>query len=169
MPWSKATHMLGKDVRRPDLGIVALHNNEGAIVAGSARDQVVLDYMLKMWGTPIEDSTARFNAQLLSRRAPKEACDSLLNLPIADKEVEECVKELKNGAPGDDMIPNSVWRQLSTGAIHNMAIMFEKHRIKCKFPNSWKYSDVKWIFKKGDPLDIINYRPIAFLSYVHGH
>ena len=59
------------------------------------------------------------------------------------------------------MIPNSIWRLLSPGAATNLALMFEKHRTARNVPKSWKFSNVKWIFKKKDPLDIKNYRPIA--------
>ena len=114
-----------------------------------------------MWGSLPVDTIPTFNSKKLRKKAPKETCDPMLNSPITAKEVEECIKELKNGAPGDDMIPNSVWKCLNMNATHKLAKMFETHRLMAKFPNSWKFSDIKWIFKKDDPLDIKNYRPIA--------
>ena len=87
MPWSKATHMLGKEVRWPDLGIIALRNKEDVIVAGSGRDQVVQDYMTEMWGTKIEEATSTLNPQMLHKRVSREACDSMLNGQITVCEV----------------------------------------------------------------------------------
>ena len=42
-----------------------------------------------------------------------------------------------------------------------MTRMFEELRKNKKFPDTWKESDIKWIYKKGSRLEMKNYRPIA--------
>ena len=37
-------------------------------------------------------------------------------------------------------------------------------RADCQFPSSWKKSQVTAVFKKGNRLDVNNYRPISLLS-----
>ena len=39
--------------------------------------------------------------------------------------------------------------------------VFANMRKSQKFPEKWKETDIKWIFKKGNQLNIKNYRPIA--------
>ena len=39
-----------------------------------------------------------------------------------------------------------------------------KSRADCQFPISWKKSQVTAVFKKGNRLDVNNYRPISLLS-----
>ena len=39
-----------------------------------------------------------------------------------------------------------------------------KSRVDCQFPISWKKSQVTAVFKKGNRLDVNNYRPISLLS-----
>jgi hypothetical protein len=70
---------MGKEARRPDLGIVALQNKNGEIVTGRNRDGVVQDYMVSMWGTPPVDAVLTFDTKVINRKAPKEMCDSMLN------------------------------------------------------------------------------------------
>ena len=142
MPWSTTAHKLGKDVRRPDLGIVALKDDQGSIVTGKKRDDVVRNYMRRMWGTATDGFNWALQLETITRVAPETTMEDMLNCQIAPQEVEECIKELKNGAPGDDMIPNSVWKLLGKEGVIRMANMFEKHRLVGKFPRSWKYSDI---------------------------
>ena len=77
---------------------MALQNERKEIVIGNNRNKVVQDYMVEMWGTPPERSTFAFRPQLIKDRVSHEVCDSMLNQPVTTKEVQECIKELRNGA-----------------------------------------------------------------------
>ena len=44
-----------------------------------------------------------------------------------------------------------------------LCVVLEECRKANKFPESWKETELRWVYKKGDPHHIINYRPIALL------
>jgi len=85
-----------------------------------------------------------------------------LNKEITEEEVAWAIAKLKNNkAPGCDAIPNEIWKGWSEPNIRGLALEFEKCRRANKFPRTWKQTDIRWLFKKGNPLQISNYRPIA--------
>jgi len=66
-----------------------------------------------------------------------------------------------NKAPGSDSIPNEIWKGWSEANTKGLAFEFEKCRKTNIFPRTWKQTDIRWLFKKGNPFEISNYRPIA--------
>lgn len=80
----------------------------------------------------------------------------------------QCLRSLKNGrVPGVDRLPNELLKHFPA----------EMHQLLYSFlclcwhegytPSAWKYSCTKLFFKKGDPCNPRNYRPIALLSTVY--
>jgi len=51
-----------------------------------------------------------------------------------------------------------------SGRHDNTPQLCMKSRADCQFPISWKKSQVTAVFKKGNRLDVNNYRPISLLS-----
>ncbi|CAH2107216.1 unnamed protein product [Euphydryas editha] len=74
------------------------------------------------------------------------------------------IKKLKKDkSPGDDNIPNEaliVGKHLLIGPL---ATLFTKILEKQEIPIKWATSRIILIYKKGDPADINNYRPISLL------
>ncbi|KAK6749776.1 hypothetical protein RB195_002031 [Necator americanus] len=51
--------------------------------------------------------------------------------------------------------------------INTLARLFTRYLSECKVPKQWKTSKTVFLCKKGDPLDIGNYRPISLLSVIY--
>uniref|UniRef100_A0A7I4YQW8 Reverse transcriptase domain-containing protein n=1 Tax=Haemonchus contortus TaxID=6289 RepID=A0A7I4YQW8_HAECO len=56
---------------------------------------------------------------------------------------------------------------LSQVIIKTLARLFTRYLSECKVPTSWKTSKTVLLYKKGDPDDIGNYRPICLLSVIY--
>ena len=76
-----------------------------------------------------------------------------------------CLKNLGNNkAPGPDKIPNSILKNMPP-RFHKLLFLFFKHCYKQKqIPVSWKTSLTVLLYKKGDPSQLTNHRPIALAN-----
>lgn len=88
--------------------------------------------------------------------------------PVDEKEVIKHISKLRpHKSPGPDGIQNEA---LKAGAIllsRPLMYLFNKVLNIGQVPIQWKRSDIILIYKKGDPQDISNYRPISLLSSVY--
>lgn len=90
-----------------------------------------------------------------------------LDHPISTLEISLILKKLKsNKAPGNDGIPNEVWRSLPPRAILFMSNLFNSILEKGTIPDDWTLIFLKPLFKKGEPTQPSNYRPIALATTI---
>ena len=70
-------------------------------------------------------------------------------------------------APGIDGVPNEVLKHMPEGfhdAMHNLfKVLWERHRT----PTAWKQALTVLLYKKDDPHEVKNYRPIGLLTAVY--
>jgi len=162
MPWASYYWKLGKKHRRPDIGIIAFEDAGGRICTHDQKDEIIVNYMKKMWAER-DKSIEDLDVNLEWVRADNEKAGKILNKEITKEEVTWAISKLKNNkAPGCDSIPNEIWKGWSEANIEGLTFEFEKCRKTNSFPGTWKQTDIRWLFKKGNPLQISNYRPIAF-------
>ncbi|MCG8116730.1 MAG: reverse transcriptase domain-containing protein, partial [Candidatus Thiodiazotropha endolucinida] len=82
-------------------------------------------------------------------------------------EVRSILKSLQLGkAAGPDSINNRILKELATPLSVPLSELFNFSLSKGKVPNIWKEANVTPIFKKDDPSNISNYRPISLLSTI---
>ncbi|XGW34381.1 hypothetical protein V3C99_018337, partial [Haemonchus contortus] len=75
---------------------------------------------------------------------------------------------MRNGtAPGPDRIKAEHLKSLPPVIVKTLARLFTRYLSECKVPTSWKTSKTVLLYKKGDPDDIGNYRPICLLSVIY--
>jgi hypothetical protein len=92
----------------------------------------------------------------------------MLNKSITKAELVRALGKLrKKKTPGGDLIPNEVYTALEGGNVGKMASALERCRQENKFPEGWKTTELRWLYKKGDPLQISNYRPIALAEVLY--
>jgi hypothetical protein len=79
-----------------------------------------------------------------------------------------CLKNLSNNkAPGPDKIPNSILKNMSP-RFHKLLFLFFKHCYKQQqIPASWKTSLTILLYKKGNPSQLANHRPIALANTIY--
>ena len=91
--------------------------------------------------------------------------DSLFILP---SEVEASIKRLKrNKAPGDDNITGGILQDGGVAMIQVLTDLFNTCMHHRQVPKAWKNTLIVLIHKKGNTLDIKNYRPVSLLPIMH--
>ncbi|KAK6762604.1 hypothetical protein RB195_023360 [Necator americanus] len=70
-------------------------------------------------------------------------------------------------APDPDRIRPEHLKNLPSVLINTLARLFTRYLSECKVPKQWKTSKTALLYKKGDPHDIGNYRPICLLSVIY--
>lgn len=90
--------------------------------------------------------------------------NSLYFEEITEKEILDIIKNLKNSSSTDVYDLNSTIVKIAARHISKpLKHIFSRCLEEGIFPNKLKTSKIVPIYKKGDPKDIINYRPIAIL------
>lgn len=88
--------------------------------------------------------------------------------PIEECEVLEHLKKLKTEkSPGPDNITNEILKIGAPLLLLHLTQVFNLCLKTEKVPKQWCNSDIVLIYKKGDPLDIGNYRPISLLPSIY--
>ncbi|EYC37504.1 hypothetical protein Y032_0784g2336 [Ancylostoma ceylanicum] len=100
------------------------------------------------------------------RKTPGE--DEYVIPSVLPSEVRHAIKSVKNRtAPGPDRIRPEHLKNLPTALVSTLARLFTRYLSECKVPTQWKTSRTVLLYKKGDPQDMGNYRPICLLSVVY--
>ena len=85
--------------------------------------------------------------------------------PVTSDDVVNVIKILPNKkTTGPDDIPISIIKANCELIAPILSELINASVLKGVFPSSLKQASIALIFKKGDPLDVENYRPIALLS-----
>ncbi|CAF4951987.1 unnamed protein product [Pieris macdunnoughi] len=94
---------------------------------------------------------------------------SVIDLPPVDeKEVFKHIRKLKTDkSPRPDGIQNEVLKAGITLLTSPLTYLFNEVLNTGQVPTQWRKSDIVLLYKKGDPEDISNYRPISLLSSVY--
>ena len=93
--------------------------------------------------------------------------DKLETLSISAYEVEDILKTLKTGkAAGPDSIDNRLLKELARPLSAPLTDLFNFSLSTGKVPSLWKQANVTPVFKKNDPSDVSNYRPISLLNTI---
>ena len=87
--------------------------------------------------------------------------------PAAANEMETQIRCLKNNkASGPNSIPTSIFKNFRKSLRVQIAGISNLSFNKGKFPTQLKSANVIPVFKKGDKLEVINYRPISLISNI---
>lgn len=88
--------------------------------------------------------------------------------PIDCKEVIETIKILKSDkSPGPDNITNNVIKSACWILAAPLTKLFNLILETGDIPSQWSESNIILLYKKGDPKDITNYRPISLLPSMY--
>ncbi|XGW24371.1 hypothetical protein V3C99_006072 [Haemonchus contortus] len=94
--------------------------------------------------------------------------DEYIAPSVLPSEIRHAITSMKNcTAPGPDRIKPEHLKSIPPVIIKTLARLFTRYLSECKVPTSWKTSKTVLLYKKGDPDDIGNYRPICLLSVIY--
>ncbi len=92
---------------------------------------------------------------------------TLGNIVFTPNEVQSILLTLKTGkACGPDGINNVILKELALPLSTPLCDLFNYSLSSGRVPCAWKEANVTPVFKKGDPSDVVNYRPISLLSTI---
>ena len=98
--------------------------------------------------------------------AVDEAFTNILKNCILETEVASKLRSAANTAPGEDRVEYAHLKKIDpTGKI--LAPMFNTCLRAKNVPPIWKEAVTILIYKKGDPADVSNFRPIALMSCIY--
>ena len=167
--YSTYTHRQGKKVRRPELGIRMLKNDKGIWKVGKQVEEVINEYSRNMWGRREELGEEILTQEEWKRVNPGTGkVTGILNKELKLEELNRAIGKLKKGkTPGEDMITNEIFINMEREERTKLLKLLEQCRKESKFPEGWKETELRWIYKKADPSKIANYRPIALTDTLY--
>ena len=84
--------------------------------------------------------------------------------PANIAEIKRLIYELKPKlSAGIDQIPPLVLRYFPDNALHALSYIFNQSLCQSKFISMFKQAKIIPVFKKGNPKNVLNYRPISLL------
>ncbi|KAK6758648.1 hypothetical protein RB195_016087 [Necator americanus] len=87
---------------------------------------------------------------------------------VLPSEIRHAIMSVRNRTvPGPDRIRPEHLKSLPPVLINTLTRLFKRYLSECRVPKQWKTSKAVLLYKKGDPRDIGNYRPIYLLSVIY--
>jgi hypothetical protein len=81
--------------------------------------------------------------------------------------VKSCINKLEsNKATGYDLLPSKLLKQGSDILCYSICTLVNMTISSCSFPNALKCAEITPLFKKGNNLEVCNYRPVSILPSV---
>ena len=88
--------------------------------------------------------------------------------PFLEEEIEQAMKMMKKGkAPGNDGITSDILKLGGSELTKYLTRAFNEILRSKEIPDTWQEAKIIILFKKGDPKEIKNYRPISLLTHTY--
>ena len=151
--WASEIWKKNKRKRKVGMGISVLEDSAGRIKTGEQTEEAILEYTNEMWGKSEELSKP---LQIKgSTKAEETEMGKMLNRRLSRQEVQRAINRLKKKkTPGEDLVPNEIYSLMTGKILDKFTRALEECRITNEFPESWKETELRWIYKKDDPLKI---------------
>ncbi len=160
--WEKYKWNINKKPRNMGMALKFLKTADGTIKYGEDVEPIIKQYMGTMWGTKEQIANTDLPLAVEENLEKLKRIDQILNRKLQMNELKAALTKLKkNKTPGVDLLPNEIFLLMSGPALEELLRALEDCRQKNRFPQTWKETELRWIYKNKDPLLIENYRPIA--------
>ncbi|KAK6731405.1 hypothetical protein RB195_007711 [Necator americanus] len=153
----KSIHYARRDFASRKTRMTALRNPRGtAIASRRGMEKSIYDFYSDLFDSHVHLSPhhLREDGQVIPEVLPSE--------------IRHAIMSVRNRtAPSPDRIRPEHLKSLPPVLINTLARLFTRYLSECKVPKQWKTSKTVLLYKKGDPHDIGNYRPICLLSVIY--
>ncbi|GFS02155.1 endonuclease-reverse transcriptase [Elysia marginata] len=137
--------------------IYCMKNEDGKNTA----DREEIRQMSKQFYVNLYDRTMATPQQIMKSSPYNEEV-----APFTEGEVLKCLKEIsKNKASGPDEITSDIFLLGGKAITTYLTKVYSKILQMKEVPPSWNEAEILILFKKGDPADIKNYRPISLIEH----
>ena len=165
--------------KRKELILETLEARKGPRQINKHRNKQMIMSMKKEYGEITADreetlkTCAHFYKSLCTQTVPtpestmKSSPDTEEIPEFTEEQVERAIKRIKrHKAQGVDGITSDLIKLGGPFVLTYLTNIFNNILKKKQIPDSWHEATIVILFKKGDPKDIENYRPISLLSHV---
>ncbi|XP_073971981.1 uncharacterized protein [Rhodnius prolixus] len=122
---------------------------------------------LNDWEKHLKNMNPEMNVEPLPLTCGTEAAIVHLEGDITMEELLITIKKTKNSkSPGDDGIPNEVYKHLPAEWHQYLLNLFNCILEHEQVPRMWAKALITMIYKNGDPSNAANYRPIALINNI---
>uniref|UniRef100_A0A7I4XT34 Reverse transcriptase domain-containing protein n=1 Tax=Haemonchus contortus TaxID=6289 RepID=A0A7I4XT34_HAECO len=137
--------------------MTSLRRPDGTVTASRrAMEKVIYDFYSDLFDSHVYMPTCHLRQ------------DGYVVPSVLPSEIRHAITSMRNeAAPGPDRIKAEHLKRLPPFIVKTLARLFTRYLSQCKVPTSWKTSKTVLLYKKGDPDDIGNYRPICLLSVIY--
>ncbi|XP_028168072.1 uncharacterized protein LOC114358336 [Ostrinia furnacalis] len=151
-----------KELNTQKVWIQKLKNEHGETTSRSDIIEHATAFYRELYKKPLEDAPEENPAIFEDTEEPVEV------EPISTTDVFHHIKKLKTDkSPGPDNISNEAIKIGAPILIPYFAELFNMVLENGKAPKQWCCSNIVLLYKKGNPADIGNYRPISLLSSIY--
>ena len=153
--------------RQQNQNIQQLHDEEGNIIEN--KDEIlqrIENYYQKLYTTtkPNDKNIIKV-AQTLNHKKlsneDKQACENF----ISEQEVKNAIQEMKNNkSPGNDGLPKEFYEVFWNELKYILPEVYNNIFLQGQMTESQRNAIIKLIYKKNDPNELKNWRPISLLN-----
>nr|CDJ89008.1 RNA-directed DNA polymerase (reverse transcriptase) domain containing protein [Haemonchus contortus] len=153
----KSIHKARRSFANYKTMMTSLRRSDGTVTASRrAMEKVIYDFYSDLFDSHVYLPTHHLRQ------------DEYIAPSVLPSEIRHAITSMKNcTAPGPDRINPEHLKSIPPVIIKTLARPFTRYLLECKVPTSWKTSKTVLLYKKGDPDDIGNYRPICLLSVIY--
>ncbi|KAK6737296.1 hypothetical protein RB195_019782 [Necator americanus] len=140
--------------------MTALRNPKGTVITSRrGMEKIIYDFYSDLFDSHVH---------LPPHHIWEDGQDGQVIPEVLPSEIRHAIMSLGNRtAPGPDRIRPEYLKSLPPVLINTLARLFTRNLSECKVPKQWKTSKTVLLYKKGDPHDIGNYRPICLVSVIY--
>ncbi len=153
-----------EDKLHGSIDITKLYSSDGDIVSGDDVLTVMKSFYTDLYEAQDQVSKSEIDTFLEKIQIP-ELVSEIEEGDITEQEVHKAIEKLKIGkSPGTDGLTASFYKKFATFLVPHLVCCYNKAFITGELIATQRVAIIMLLYKKGDVLDMGNYRPISLTN-----